>query len=368
MEEEMPKPLLEKSHRCSHTPEQCTLRGTWCTPELRKALEMGYRLLKIHEVWHFRKRQKGLFADYVNTWLKIKQESAGYPAWCNTPGDKAHYVSQYRQKEGIALDPDMIQKNPGRKATAKLMLNSFWGKFRENLHKPTTQSVYTAAALFAVVSDPLHDIRQVRIVNDKTLEVVYTNHKDNQPDNGRVNIFVAAFTTCWALLKLYSYLEQLQQRVLYFDMDSVIYTTKPDDSDIPLGDYLGEMTNELDDGDSITEFTSAGPKNYGYKTQQGKVCCKVRGFSLNVRGSRQLNYDVMRQNLHDEILDPLDERRNIPVVNPNFFYRNPATKQLKVAPHTKRYGLVFDKRVVDKNTFKSYPYGYTQVLHDDEDM
>ena len=369
MEEEMPKPLLEKSHRCSHTPEQRTLRRTWCTPELIKAVEMGYRLLKIHEVWRFKKRQKGLFAEYVNTWLKIKQESAGYPAWCNTPEDKARYVSQYRQKEGITLDPDMIQKNPGRKATAKLMLNSFWGKFGENLHKPTTQSVYTAAALFAVVSDPLHNIRQVRIVNDKTLEVVYTNHEDNQPDNGRVNIFVAAFTTCWARLKLYSYLEQLQQRVLYFDTDSVIYTTKPEDPDIPLGDYLGDMTNELDDGDSITEFTSAGPKNYGYKTQQGKVCCKVRGFSLNVRGSRQLNYDVMRQNLHDEILDPLDERRNIPVVNPNFFYRNPATKQLKVAPHTKRYGLVFDKRVVDKNTFKSYPYGYTQVLHDtDEDM
>ena len=67
VEEEMSKPLLEKSHRCSHTPEQRTLQGTWCTPELHKAVEMGYRLLKIHEVWHFRKRQKGLFADYVNT-------------------------------------------------------------------------------------------------------------------------------------------------------------------------------------------------------------------------------------------------------------------------------------------------------------
>jgi len=210
---------------------------------------MGYVIKKIHEVWHFKKRQKGLFANYVNIWLKIKQESAGYPAWCNTLEDKARYVNQYQQKEGIALDPTMIQKNPGRKATAKLMLNSFWGKFGENLHKPTTEAVYSAAALFASVSDTLHDIRQVRIVNDDCLEVVYTNREDNQPDNGRVNIFVAAFTTCWARLKLYSYLDQLQQRVLYFDNDSVIYTTKPGQTDIQLGDYLGEMTNELDDGD-----------------------------------------------------------------------------------------------------------------------
>ena len=188
VEEEMSKAVLEKSHRCSHTPEQRTLRGIWCTPELRKAVEMGYRLLKIHEVWHFKKRQEGLFADYVNTWLKIKQGSAGYPGWAQTEEQKQQYVHDYRDKEGIVFDPTMIQKNPERKATAKLMLNSFWGKFGENLHKPTTQAVYSAAGLFAVGSDPLHDIRQVRIANDETVEVVYTNHEDNQPDNGRVNI------------------------------------------------------------------------------------------------------------------------------------------------------------------------------------
>ena len=121
------------------------------------------------------------------------------------------------------------------------------------------------------------------------------------------------------------------------------------------------MTNELDEGDFIVYFTAAGPKNYGYRTHQGKVCRKVRGFSLNVRGSRQLNYDVMRQNLLDELTQPLEERRNIHVVNPNFFWRNPATKHLKVITRTKRYGLVFDKRVVDTNTFMSFPYGYTPL-------
>ena len=240
------------------------------------------------------------------------------------------------------------------------MLNSFWGKFGENLHKPTTEAIHTAHQLFTLVSNPLNDIRQVRLSNDDTLEVVYANLKDNQPDNGRVNIFVAAFTTCHARLKLYSYLEQVQQRVLYFDTDSVIYTTRPGQLRIPLGDFLGEMTNELDGEDFITEFTSAGPKNYGYKTRQGKVCCKVRGFTLNVRGAQQLNSDVTRQNLIDEITQPLDERRNIDVVNPNFFWRNPATKHLRAITRTKRYGLVFDKRVVDPTTFASFPYGYTQ--------
>ena len=125
--------------------------------------------------------------------------------------------------------------------------------------------------------------------------------------------------------------------------------------------YRWDMTNELNDGDHIIELTSAGPKNYGFKTTDGKDCCKVRGFSLNVRGSQQLNYGVMKQNLLDEIRNPLDERRNIDVNEPNYFHRSQATKHLKVIPRIKRYGLVFDKRVVDPDTFKSYPYGFTRV-------
>ena len=115
MEEEMGKPLLEKSCLCHHTPEQGTLRGEWCTPEIQKAVELGYILVKFHEIHHFppERRKVGLFAEYVNTWLKIKQESTGYPAWVVTPTDKAQYVYQYKEREGIDLDPDLIAKNPG---------------------------------------------------------------------------------------------------------------------------------------------------------------------------------------------------------------------------------------------------------------
>ena len=94
MEEEMSKTLLEKSYHCPHSNEERTLRRTWCTPENVKALEMGYTLIKIHKVWPFPEDQckTGLFADYVDTWLKIKQESAGYPGWAQTEEQKQQYV------------------------------------------------------------------------------------------------------------------------------------------------------------------------------------------------------------------------------------------------------------------------------------
>ena len=95
------------------------------TTEIQKAVELGYRVLKIHEVWHFQEqdRRTGLFADYVNTWLKIKQESAGWPDDCRTPEEKQNYIRRYQEREGITLEN--VAKNPERKQVAKMMLNSW---------------------------------------------------------------------------------------------------------------------------------------------------------------------------------------------------------------------------------------------------
>lgn len=123
VKEEMAKPLLERSNMCGHSREERMLRGTWCTPEIQKAVEKGYQLIKIHEVFHFtpENRRTGLFAEYVNTWLKLKQENAGWPADCDTEEKKAEYIRSYKEHEGIQLEN--VADNPGRKAIAKLLLN-----------------------------------------------------------------------------------------------------------------------------------------------------------------------------------------------------------------------------------------------------
>ena len=131
VEQELQNPMLCRSHYCAHSDADRTLRGTWCTPELLKAIEKGYTLIKIHEVWHFPENQRrtGLFKNYVDTWLKLKQESAGWPSWCQTLEQKRQYILRYQEREGIRLDIASIAKNPGRKATAKLMLNRYFFQF-----------------------------------------------------------------------------------------------------------------------------------------------------------------------------------------------------------------------------------------------
>lgn len=76
-------------------------------------------------------------------------------------------------------------------------------------------------------------------------------------------------------------------------MDFVIYCCKFGEVDILFGDFLGDMINELDNGDYIIEFVLGGFKNYGYQIVNGKICCKVCGFILNVCGLKQLNYYIM---------------------------------------------------------------------------
>ena len=266
--------MLTRTHYCPHSDADRMLRGTWCTPELVKAVEKGYTLVKIHEVCHWppEQRQTGLFANYVNTWLKIKQESAGWPSWCQTLEQKREYILRYQEREGIRLDIGSIAKNPGRKTTAKLMLNSFWGKFGERINKPTTVTVQTPAHLFRLISDAALDISTLRLCTDDILEAVYTSVQDNAVKGTKTNIFVAAFTTCHARLKFYESLDTLQQQVLYYDTDSVIYRWRPDQSSITTGDFLGDMTDELD-GDVISLFLGA-PRITGTRHDRAKWCAR----------------------------------------------------------------------------------------------
>ena len=73
----MTKPMLERSHICNDTNQQRQITGTWCTPELEKAVQKGCTILKIHKVWQFPKTEVVLFGNYVDTWLKSKEEASG---------------------------------------------------------------------------------------------------------------------------------------------------------------------------------------------------------------------------------------------------------------------------------------------------
>ena len=126
----------ENQNPCTCLEEERELTGTWCYPKIQTALRLRYTLKAIYEVYHWEEttqydpktREGRLFARYINTFLKFKQEASGPPDWINNEADIMRYTRQYFEKEGVSLNRENIVKNPGMRTLTKLCLNSFWGK------------------------------------------------------------------------------------------------------------------------------------------------------------------------------------------------------------------------------------------------
>ena len=169
----------------------------------------------------------------------------------------------------------------------------FIGKFAQRSNLTKTEMVHEPKRFFDLLYSSEFEVCDARLVNDDMVEVQYRNTGEFAEQNNKVNVVIAAFSTAYARLKLYDLLDLLQERVLYYDTDSVIYVHKPGKPDPPLGNYLGDLTDELN-GDYITSFVSGGPKNYAYRTKKGKTDTKIRGITLDYAATGKLNHDVVR--------------------------------------------------------------------------
>jgi hypothetical protein len=126
---------------------------------------------------------------------------------------------------------------------------------------------------------------------------------------------------------------------------------------VKIGDYLGDLTNELEEYGSdsfIEQFLSGGPKNYAFSvffpsTGKRTTKCKVKGITLNYKNSKVVNFDTLNQMI-------LQNAPPIHVHNP----RNIKRKQGGVVvsePESKEHKVVYKKRRLMDN-LNSLPYGY----------
>ena len=207
---------------------------------------------------------------------------------------------------------------------------------------------------FDLLNSAEFEVSNAHMVNEEMVEVHYKNVKEFAEQNSKVNVVIAAFTTAYARLKLYDLLDLLQERVLYYDTDSVIYVHKPAEPDPPLGNYLGDLTDELN-GDYITSFVSGGPKNYAYRTKNGKTDTKIRGITLDYATTGKLNHDVVRALVHLHVNGKTEGKVTVDI--PFKITRDKKEKNIVTKKMKKDYRLVYDKRVITEN-YETLPYGF----------
>ncbi|KAK7598318.1 hypothetical protein V9T40_006553 [Parthenolecanium corni] len=326
---------------CNHTDIERQFIGTWSTVEVSKAIEMGYQLKEMYEVWDFDK-SADLWKGYVTAFMKIKLETSPH----NYPSNEA-YVKDIEEKMGIKLDIDKITPNPGKRAVSKLCLNSLWGKFGQRQNMPQTEFVADPCRFYEILLDErLKDINVI-YVSDEMVQVNYRYIETYVENHYNTNIFVALYTTANARMRLYEQLSRLDKYVMYCDTDSIVYLDNGKNT-IPHGDMLAEWTDELDGG-YIQKWVATGPKSYHYVTNTGKVVTKVKGFTLHHKNALKINGAAMEKLIDSEI--------RCVSVQDNQITRDPETKELINKILTKRFSFGFDKRVITQD-YNTKPYGY----------
>ena len=230
---------LNSEDKCTHNDQDRALTGVWTTPELNTAIQFGYVIIRIYEIWHFEntiqysKNTTGLFSEFINTCIKGKIEASGWPSNCFSEDDKENYVRKYAEREGINLDKSKIENNPGKRNTFKLAVNSFWGKFGQNSFKMNKTEIITCPEkFFALLSDNTLQVDDAYLISDHILKVKYNSKEDYKEESNSSNVVIAAFVTSYARLRLFNLINKLNNKCLYYDTDSVIFVAK-DGDDIP---------------------------------------------------------------------------------------------------------------------------------------
>jgi hypothetical protein len=362
---------------CRHEhPAQRQLTGTWCAPELHLAVQKGYQIVAVHEVYQYPGTMEydpvtgknGLLSAYVRCFMALKIQASGWPDGCEREEQKKRFLADVLKYDGITLDPTKMIKNSALRTLAKLILNSFWGKMGEKTLRSKTEFIYDYGKLINFISDPMKEVQSLVPLSDECLQLTWKPVEDSEESLPTSSLLHAAFTTCLGRLQLYKYLDIVGKRALYHDTDSVAYISRPGEPDLPLGSHLGDLTDQVEEdfgkGSFITEFAAGGPKNYGYLVAVGgdlantKPVIKVRGVTINLSCQDLVTFDNLKRLVMGD-----EDSMVIPI--PRQIARLPKWK-IVTRPTSKRWQAVNTKRRrVDAE--RTVPHGYNAWGDEDEE-
>ena len=294
--------------------------GTFVTVELRLGIRWGYRVIDVSEIWSWStaRRSSNLFREYINTFLKIKTEASGWPVECNcdqteTCSHRRDFLRDFELKEGVKLNEENMERNEGLRFISKILLNSFWGYLgmRENL--PKTRYVNNYPDVVKYFTSNFSRVIDATLVGEDLMLLQYQMIDDAADIPRKSNVVLAAFTTAHARSILYQHISKVKnpQNVLYCDTDSIMYIDEQVSGldahrDIPIGSYLGDMTDELPKTVTVDNFFSGGPKFYCINGRNNETAAeynvfKVKGLTTNRAVEKTFDIEAFKKLVLQEV-------------------------------------------------------------------
>jgi hypothetical protein len=176
-------------------------------------------------VWHWENESKfdpitktgGLFNAYLDSALKRKQESSGYPAYCDTDEKKDNYINEFNKYEGILLDKQKIAKNSPIRLISKLWSNVLWGYLALDTNRTKFRIINSPDEWQLLLQNDRFEITNVFFHQNNHIQVSYKEREEIHMGNSKTNNVIASFVTAQARLCLYEEIFKLDRNVLYMD-------------------------------------------------------------------------------------------------------------------------------------------------------
>lgn len=355
--------MEQRLTECSHNEDERALDFIFCTAELDRAIECGYRLIEVYAVLHYPETEVGLFGEYIDMFLKIKQEKSGFPPGIETEAQIQQYIRSYEENEGIRLDRAQIEKNEGLRLVSKLMLNNLWGKLVQKPNKPRTTIISDYQSLSALLGNPNIEVIGSHILPNDNAIVTYRMEHDEEAGPGNTSPAIGCFVTAWGRLELLNLMQRVESvrrgRCCYADTDSLIFAHREGDPVIPLGSFLGQLTSEIPAGAFCKRGVFCGCKSYGLEytpedeTMTVEDVIKIKGLSLTSEVTEKITVNSMAEMVHQfTAQNPVVVQVPQTVFRPISLYDQTMTSRR----FEKDFRVTSDKRYL--SGFDTLPYGY----------
>jgi hypothetical protein len=322
------------------------MTGSWGTEELRIAIENGYAVDEIYEVYHWDENERSdkLLRGYVSYFLQMKQEAEGWVkmgASSETPSEEEQLEIQqqvFEQSGCIGkIRPECVKKNPVKRQMAKLFLNSLWGKFCQKPNKDHFVVIHGYQQFASLWYDPSVDKSQFsfRHISNQTWKVKFSSYDSYAKTNPKYNIFLASKVTEEARCILHRQMLKVRlapydrftlraltfcfcvfmqigpERILYCDTDSIMFVY-PKQGPRLEGVGLGNWVNEYPK-DKIKRIFALAPKFYFMEFQDGETLLKSKGIQMTLANSKRIHAEGLGMQLMESLYpyyeDGVEERR-----------------------------------------------------------
>ena len=369
--------------------------GAWHTELVYLAMEHGYEILDIFEVWHFppSERSDTIMKGYMEFFIRKKQECEGWSKLGKSLYNEEEMKDLTVEKKKAICDhmkvvnggfarpyEENVRVDPVGRSAAKLKANSLWGKHVQTSPTEFSISIYGYKQYLELMHNTMidHSTVKFRQINEMVFKVTYQIHENAITDTNRfLNVFLASSVTAHAQVVLMRQMYVVgPERVLYCDTDSIICLRN---KNTPKFDKpgLGNWENEHPKG-VIEWYIALAPKCYSKKVTEKnksdiKLKCKgVRNTIENMGIATESNiFKVVDKAFMGEVLEEKDQIQvNTMTIHPNSTKKEVDYHAMMTSNGKKQVRPVYTKRQLlinlDKNIkgmeqmglVRLVPFGY----------